>query len=214
MVHLNNPTGLFCPSQFFTITGLNSGGRCLPAVEYRNSFVMHPSFAERHPEDPMNELTRRSMLGAAAAVGAASLTSAGTTPGSAAAQPAGKQAAGFYRYKVGDYEITVVTDGATTRPLDDNFIINQKKEDVSAALAAAFMEKDKVTIRYSPIVVNTGSKLIVMDTGTGEANFERSKGAAGQFQGNLKAAGIDRNAVDKVVISHFHSDHINGLLTA
>ena len=162
----------------------------------------------------MNELTRRSMLGAAAAVGAASLTSAGTTPGSAAAQPAGKQAAGFYRYKVGDYEITVVTDGATTRPLDDNFIINQKKEDVSAALAAAFMEKDKVTIRYSPIVVNTGSKLIVMDTGTGEANFERSKGAAGQFQGNLKAAGIDRNAVDMVVISHFHSDHINGLLTA
>ena len=85
---------------------------------------------------------------------------------------------------------------------------------MNAALAAAFMEKDKVTIRYSPIVVNTGSKLIVIDTGTGEANFERSKGAAGQFQKNLKAAGIDRNAVDMVVISHFHGDHVNGLLTA
>jgi glyoxylase-like metal-dependent hydrolase (beta-lactamase superfamily II) len=53
-----------------------------------------------------------------------------------------------------------------------------------------------------------------MDTGTGEANFERSQGAAGQFHGNLKASGIDRNAIDMVVISHFHSDHINGLLTA
>ena len=85
---------------------------------------------------------------------------------------------------------------------------------MNAALAAGFMEKDKVTIRYSPIVVNTGSRLIVVDTGTGEANFEKSNGDAGQFQKNLKAAGIDRNAVDMVVISHFHTDHINGLLTA
>ena len=142
------------------------------------------------------------------------MTPINSEPAHASAPAANQQAPGFYRYKVGDYEITVVTDGATTRPLDANFIINQKKEDVSAALAAAFMEKDKVTIRYSPIVVNTGSKLIVIDTGTGEANFERSKGAAGQFQKNLKAAGIDRNAVDMVVISHFHTDHINGLLTA
>ena len=75
-------------------------------------------------------------------------------------------------------------------------------------------KRTRSRLRYSPIVVNTGSKLIVIDTGTGEANFERSKGAAGQFQNNLKAAGIDRNAVDMVVISHFHGDHVNGLLTA
>ena len=62
--------------------------------------------------------------------------------------------------------------------------------------------------------MNTGSKLVVIDTGTGEANFERSKGAAGQFHGNLKASGIDRNQVDTVIISHFHGDHINGLITA
>ena len=53
----------------------------------------------------------------------------------------------------------------------------------------------------------------MIDTGTGEANYERSKGVVGQFQTNLKAAGIDRNAVDMVVISHFHGDHINGLIT-
>src|SRR5262245_24422542 len=75
------------------------------------------------------------------------------------------------------------------------------------------MEKDMMTIPYSPIVVNTGSKLVVMDTGTGEANFERSKGVSGQFHTNLKAAGIDRNQIDLVIISHFHGDHINGLIT-
>jgi glyoxylase-like metal-dependent hydrolase (beta-lactamase superfamily II) len=170
-------------------------------------------FAENVREDAMTEITRRSVLGTAAAVGAASVAPLGAKPALAAAPPVGKQAASFYRYKVGDYEITVVTDGATTSPLSDNFVINQTKDNVNAALAAAFMEKDKVTIRYSPIVVNTGSKLIVMDTGTGEANFEKSKGAAGQFHSNLKASGIDRNAVDIVIISHFHSDHINGLLT-
>jgi glyoxylase-like metal-dependent hydrolase (beta-lactamase superfamily II) len=159
----------------------------------------------------MIELTRRSMLGAAAAVGAT-----GIAPADAAAAtetPADQQRPGYYRYKVGDYEITVVTDGSTTSPLPENFVINQTKDEVNAALAAAFLEQDKVTISYSPIVVNTGKKLIVMDTGTGEANFERSNGAAGQFHSNLRASGIDRNAVDTVVISHFHTDHINGLLT-
>ncbi len=162
----------------------------------------------------MTELTRRSMLAGTAVAGAAAVTSIGpTSPVSAAAPAVGKQAAGYYRYKVGTYEITVVTDGATTSPLADNFVVNMKKDDVNGALAAAYMDKDKITIPYSPIVVNTGAKLIVMDTGTGEANLERSKGAGGQFHGNLKAAGIDRNAVDLVVISHFHGDHINGLVT-
>ena len=62
--------------------------------------------------------------------------------------------------------------------------------------------------------MNTGSKLVVIDTGTGEANFEKTKGVSGQFDGNLKASGIDRNHVDIVIISHFHGDHINGLLAA
>jgi glyoxylase-like metal-dependent hydrolase (beta-lactamase superfamily II) len=162
----------------------------------------------------MPELTRRSMLTSAAAVGAAAVTPIPGSPASAAAPPAGSQAPGFYRYKVGSHEITVVTDGATARPLEEGFVRNAKKDEVNAALAAAFVEQDKLTIPYSPVVVNTGSKLVVIDTGTGEANFEKSKGAAGQFHKNLKASGIDRNAVDMVVISHFHGDHINGLLTA
>ena len=136
------------------------------------------------------------------------------SPSAQAAAPlAGKQTAGWYRYKVGNHEVTVVTDGQNTFPLPDTFVTNMKKDDVNVALATAYMEKDKMTIPYSPVVVNTGSKLVAIDTGTGEANFERSKGVGGQYHANLKAAGIDRNAVDIVLISHFHGDHINGLLT-
>ena len=161
----------------------------------------------------MTELTRRGILGAAVAASAATaLTPLVPTFTHAAAPPAGKQAPGFYRYKVGTYEITVCTDGSRTFPLPDKFVLNADKADVNKALVAAFMEPDKMTIPYNPIVVNTGSKLIVMDTGVGEANFERSKGVVGQFHNNMKMAGIDRNAVDMVIISHFHGDHIFGLL--
>ena len=174
--------------------------------------IDHPQKTDR--EDAMSAVTRRSMLTSAAALGAATMTPINSEPAHAAAPAANQQAPGFYRYKVGDYEITVVTDGANVRPLDEGFVRNAKKDDVNAALAAAFVEKDRLTTPYTPIVVNTGAKLIVIDTGNGEANFEKSKGALGQFQKNLKAAGIDRNAVDLVVISHFHPDHVNGLLTA
>jgi glyoxylase-like metal-dependent hydrolase (beta-lactamase superfamily II) len=161
------------------------------------------------------ELNRRTILtGAVAASAATALTPLAPAP-AAAQSAAGKQNAGWYRYKVGTHEVTVVTDGVNRiGKFPDGFVANKSRDEVNAGLAQLYMglEKDQVVIPYSPIAVNTGSKLVVIDTGTGEANFERSKGVAGQFHGNLKAAGIDRNQVDAVIISHFHGDHINGLL--
>ena len=158
----------------------------------------------------MIELSRRSLLTGTAAVTAAAI--APSLPVHAAAPPVGKQAPGFYRYKVGDIEVTVVTDGATRFRFPDGFVANKNRDEVNAAWTAMFQEKDQMLIPYSPIAVNTGSKLVVIDTGTSEANFERSKGAAGQFHSNLVASGINPDQVDTVVISHFHGDHINGLL--
>jgi glyoxylase-like metal-dependent hydrolase (beta-lactamase superfamily II) len=163
----------------------------------------------------MIEFTRRSILTSAVGVTAAAVAPlTASLSVSAAAPPAGKQAPGYYRYKVGNYEVTAVTDGVTQSPLADNYVKNAPKDAVNAALAIVHMEKDKVTSPVTPIVVNTGSKLIVIDTGFGPNFYEQTKGLAGQFHSNLAAAGIDRNAVDIVVISHFHVDHISGLLTA
>jgi len=161
----------------------------------------------------MIHLTRRNLLASAAAAGA---VLAGPTtivaPANAAAPAAGKQNAGWYRYKVGSFEVTVVTDGMNSNPLSDAYVANAPKADVSAALAANFLPTDKVSHSYTPVVVNTGSKLVAIDTGLGLGMFDQSKGAVGQYHGNLQAAGIDRNAVDVVIISHFHGDHINGLI--
>jgi glyoxylase-like metal-dependent hydrolase (beta-lactamase superfamily II) len=164
----------------------------------------------------MTELNRRRMLMGAAAASAATAFApmSNYSPARAAAPPAGKQVPGWYRYKVGSIEVTAVTDGARTTPIPDNYITNADKDAINAALGGLFLEKDKLTAPFTAAVVNTGSKLVVIDTGLGPSMFEQSKGAVGQFHGNLAAAGIDRNAVDTVIISHFHPDHINGLLTA
>jgi glyoxylase-like metal-dependent hydrolase (beta-lactamase superfamily II) len=164
----------------------------------------------------MSGLSRRHVLtGAAAASAATALTPlAGSTQVFAAAPAAGTQVAGFYRYKVGDIEVTVVTDGANRLPITDAFVVNVKKEEVNAALVAAFMEPGVFVGPYNPIVLNTGGKLALVDTGTSEAAYVSSKGATGQLMTNLAAAGIEAGAIDTVIISHYHGDHINGLLKA
>lgn len=158
------------------------------------------------------ELTRRNLLAGAAGIAAAPLLP--SILANAAAPMADKQAPSFYRYKVGDAQVTVVSDGVNTFPLTDAFVPNAKKDDISAALEKAYMPKDKISIQFGPLVINSGGKLIVLDTGNGPGAFASSKGAVGQFATNMAAAGVDPKAVDMVVISHFHGDHINGLLNA
>jgi glyoxylase-like metal-dependent hydrolase (beta-lactamase superfamily II) len=163
----------------------------------------------------MTTLTRRVLLsGAAAASASGALACFASTPVRAAAPEAGKQAPGFYRYKVGDIEITVVTDGVVRGKLPDNFVTNVQTEDVKAALAAARLDRDIFNNTFTPIVVNTGGKLVLIDTGVGEAGFKQTNGTAGQFMANLAAAGLKADDIDVVIVSHYHGDHMNGLLKA
>lgn len=110
--------------------------------------------------------------------------------------------------------MTVVTEGSSTAPLTDLYVRNAAKADVSPALVALQAAADKVTNLYNPIVVNTGSKLVAIDTGAGLGAYQQSKGGLGQYHTNLAAAGFDKNSVDVVILSHLHGEHINGLLDA
>src|ERR1700736_168650 len=158
-------------------------------------------------EDITMELTRRHALAAGAVSAAAPLLPA--IPANAAAPVADKQAPSYYRYKVGDIQVTVVSDGKNVFKLEDSFITNAKKDEVNAALVKAFMPPDMMTIYFAPLVINTGGKLVVLDTGNGALAKANSKGANGLFADNMAAAGFDGKAVDMVVISHFHGDHVN-----
>ena len=155
-------------------------------------------------------MTRRTTLAGASAVVAGAAATSG--PAVAAVPQAEGQAPGFYRYRVGDIQVTAVTDGVNTFTVPDGFVANATKAQIGDALAAAYLDREVLSVPYTPVVLNTGSRVVVIDTGTGEANLAASKGAAGQFLRNLGASGIKPGDVDTVVISHFHGDHVNGLL--
>jgi glyoxylase-like metal-dependent hydrolase (beta-lactamase superfamily II) len=161
----------------------------------------------------MMPMTRRRLFATAAAAGAAGALAQLATYPAAAGAPASK-GTGIYRYKFGGYEITQLMDGALTFPVPDNFIVNVSKDRAIKAAEAAYMPVGKVTVPFSPMIVNTGKKLVAIDAGYGLGAFAARKGVIGQARGNMAAAGIDPATVDIVVISHFHVDQIGGLKNA
>src|SRR6202035_1205093 len=143
----------------------------------------------------MNDLSRRHLLAGAAAAGVTALTPLGAPTARAAVPPAAAQAPGFYRYKVGAYECTSINDGVFLRPID-NFVSNIPKEQAQAEAEAAYMPKGMVAVPFNPQLVNTGSKLVLIDCGNGVSMLEPSKGRAGRTLQNLAAAGVDPKSID------------------
>jgi glyoxylase-like metal-dependent hydrolase (beta-lactamase superfamily II) len=161
----------------------------------------------------MTALSRRTLFAASAATAAAAAIPAlNPTSARAAAPASGKQGPAFYRYKIGDYEITAINDGTWYRALDDKFVRNAPLPDVHKAMSDAFLPTDKLPIPFTTLIVNTGAKLVAIDTGTG-GQMASMAPQSGTFAVNLAAAGIDPKTVDAIVISHFHPDHINGIKT-
>jgi glyoxylase-like metal-dependent hydrolase (beta-lactamase superfamily II) len=114
-------------------------------------------------------------------------------------------APGFFRVMVGDIEVTPVSDGTVDLPVDQ--LLHQKPE-----LTRATLEKNhlKVPLETSDnaFLINTGSKLVLVDTGAG-ALFGPTLGKLVQ---NLKAAGYQPEQVDEIYITHMHGDHVGGLV--
>ena len=119
-----------------------------------------------------------------------------------------------HRYAVGDITVTVVDDGFRKIPVTDGYCINASAADMNAALAAAGLEPGVLHNPFQPTVLTTGGKRVLFDTGNGEPAFAESKGERGNLPGSLATAGLSREAIDIVVISHCHGDHVNGLITA
>lgn len=131
----------------------------------------------------------------------------------ACAQPApaapSDQAPGFYRFKVGNLNATTVHDGFGTRPLE-GFVVNKPLPEVQAAFRDAFLPTDAVRLPYTVTFIDTGRNLVVFDSGNGATTVPTS----GKLWENMAAAGLDAARVTHVVMSHFHGDHIGGLLDA
>jgi glyoxylase-like metal-dependent hydrolase (beta-lactamase superfamily II) len=151
--------------------------------------------------------TRRTILATppVLAAGAAGSAHAQVTA-TGAASAATAQAPGFYRFKVGEIEVTAVYDGFANRPLE-GFVRNAELADVKKAMAEAFLPENALPISFTTLVLRTGGRLVVLDTGNGDNGAPTS----GRWLANFRAAGFDPAQVNTIVISHFHGDHIGGI---
>ena len=127
------------------------------------------------------------------------------TPAFAAAPMAKVSAPAFYRMMLGDFEITVINDGTNPLPVD-TLLQGMSKADITAALKKNFAASPLET-SFNAFLINTGSKLVLVDTGAGGLFGPN----LGKFAANLKAAGYAPEQIDEIYITHMHPDHVGGL---
>jgi glyoxylase-like metal-dependent hydrolase (beta-lactamase superfamily II) len=156
----------------------------------------------------MFHISRRDVVfSAAAAYAAFGLTKPIAFIGAAEAQQA--PATGFRKYKVGNIEVISLADGIWEKPHDENFIKGANVEETKAALKAGGLTDAFVPVPFTILAVRTGNDLVLIDSGTGG---QAGGPKAGTLAQSMQAAGVDPKQVKKVLVSHFHGDHIFGLM--
>ncbi len=156
-------------------------------------------------------LDRRGFLGGVAALAAGVSLPLGT--GAAAKAPlSNSQAPYFYRFGLGQAEVSVVSDGPL--PLGDpgSSFLGVPKEQVYGMLETNFLPKDNVVLEQNIPIVNFGDRLVMFDTGMG---FSKAFGpTTGRLLKSMQEAGIKPEDIDAIVCSHAHIDHTGGICTA
>lgn len=127
-------------------------------------------------------------------------------PAHAAAPMARTSAPGYYRMMLGDFEVTALSDG--THAMDVNQLLDQAKASTIQQSLKAADQTPSYEWSFNGFLVNTGSKLVLIDTGAGT-----SMGSdLGKLAARIKAAGYTPEQIDEVYITHMHPDHIGGLV--
>jgi glyoxylase-like metal-dependent hydrolase (beta-lactamase superfamily II) len=156
--------------------------------------------------------SRRDVLTGAAVATMASLTG-DLIAGSALAKApmTNAPAPSFYRFKLGSFEATVVSDGPLALgPPSGNVFIGLSKEQMHQAFTDNFLPTDNVELEQNALVINTGDRVVLFDTGVGTAKMLGPN--TGRLLASLRAASIEPRDVDAIALTHAHPDHCWALM--
>jgi glyoxylase-like metal-dependent hydrolase (beta-lactamase superfamily II) len=118
--------------------------------------------------------------------------------------------AGYNVFNLGKFQVVAINDGLVPGSAPhDTFGIGQKPEDVTKLLEDNFLPADRTVTSFTPVVVNTGQDLVLFDTGLGEGG---RAGTGGLLRERLQSVGYKPEDITVVALTHFHGDHISGLM--
>src|SRR5258708_11201037 len=164
--------------------------------------MKNPMWIKRRRTDML--MDRRTFLRAGSAAVAA--TALAPTALARAPQVGNQAEPGFYRFKLGTIEITVVSDGTLAFPAET--LWGDRAEDARDLLTSTFHTPRPVGLQINSVLVNTGNKLVLIDAGCGVDKFQNTTGG---LLGNLAAAGYAPRDIDMILFTHLHFDHLWGI---
>ncbi|MCU0535209.1 MAG: MBL fold metallo-hydrolase [Hydrococcus sp. Prado102] len=112
----------------------------------------------------------------------------------------------FYRFKLGDFQMTSIGDGVLDVPAK-LFAGNASPAQLSEVLQQGF-QGEMLTLNCNILLVDTGTQKVLIDSGSGFL----TEPTAGKLIGNLQTLQIQPTDIDAIIITHAHADHVGGLL--
>jgi glyoxylase-like metal-dependent hydrolase (beta-lactamase superfamily II) len=153
-------------------------------------------------------LSRRQLLAAAPVTALAGLMGS-AAPALAKAPMLHSQAPAYYRFKIGNIEATIVSDGLMVIGAPEKMFLGPSAPELGQMMTEHFLPADNIVLDQNALVINTGDKLALFESGMSSVKRTNEMGLMTR---NLRAAGIDPKDIDYIIPSHGHIDHIGGIL--
>lgn len=160
-------------------------------------------------------ISRRALFAAGAAAASAAALPGG--PAQAAAPMRNQLAPAWHRFKWGDFEATVISDGSLPLGKPQDSFVGPGADQIASMLTSEFLDPQAATLEQNILILNTGRQLLLFDTGMGDSMGADSKmfgPTTGRMLQNMRAAGIEPSQIDMVIATHAHCDHVWGLVDA